>query len=124
MKRHSLYRNSKRIIKLYLSISLISLLIILLLFLSSKNSLEEELNEETRNDLTAFSNVFLEEISQLSTDVFLISDLLNVHDSLFINGQVTEFISEEEKDIIEAEFLVWLGMKQTYDQIRILDNTL
>ena len=123
MKSFKLFRKGTRFIKIFLGLSVLSLLIIFVLFSTQKNSLETDIREQKTNDVAAFSNVFLEELSQLSTDIFLITDLLNVHDSLIINGTSTEFTNQGSRDIIETEFLVWLGMKQTYDQIRVIDNT-
>ena len=42
---------------------------------------------------------------------------------LELEDEKTVFSSVESKEIIETEFLVWLSMKNAYDQIRVLDNT-
>lgn len=118
-----LYRSGRRFINVYLAFIIICFAIIFALFVSASDSLEASIKSETKEDLKSFSNVFSNEIAQLSTDIFLISDLLSVHDSLIINGTSTEFDSEANREIIETEFIVWLGMKQSYDQIRILDNS-
>jgi len=123
MKKFAIYRNGLRFLSIYLGFSIISIAIILFLFSSSKSTLEEDIKIQTENDITSISNVFLEELSQLSTDIFLITDLINVHDSIIINNGSSEFTSGDSKAIIETEFLVWLGMKDAYDQIRFIDNT-
>ncbi len=122
MKKFVIYRKGSRFIKIYLGLTILSILIVFMFFTASRVSLETDIKEQTENDLATYSNIFLEEISQLSTDIFLITDLLKVHDSLIIDNGDTIFISEASRDIVETEFLVWLGMKKSYDQIRILDN--
>jgi len=122
MKKFNFYRKGIRFIKIYAGLAFISLIIFFILFNPSKQNLEEDYKEIAATGLNTFSTVFLDEISQLSTDIFLITDLLNVHDSLVISNGATEFTTEESREIIETEFLVWMGMKQAYDQIRIIDN--
>lgn len=122
MKKNILPHNMKYFSILYISLAIITISMLLIIFNYMRISLSESIIMTTENDVESFSEQFLEEISTVTNDVFLMKDLLKVHDVLVLDDDNTVFITEEGRTIVESEFLVWLSMNNTYDQMRILDN--
>jgi len=123
MKKFAFVRNTKRFLILFLSIFIVLSIVLMTSYESQINRLKKEITTETETQISIFSQTFKDEISEAITNVFLIKDLIYVHDSLILDGDHTVFDNLTSKQIIQNEFSVWLGMKNTYDQMRIIDNT-
>jgi len=102
---------------------LVSVLILVVSYNLQIGRLKTEMKNETETQISTFSQIFKNEISESITNVFLIKDLIYVHDSLILDGEHTVFDNLINKQIVQNEFSVWLGMKNSYDQMRIIDNT-
>lgn len=118
-----LYKNTKRgFILLGLSVFLI-LISSYFLFSSRVNSLEQRLLNSTENDLQLYSNEIDVRIASVATDLLLMEDLILSKDVLIHDEAETTFTSLDSRTAIEEDLMFWMKNRNTYDQIRIIDNT-
>jgi len=95
--------------------------LVLVMFFVQKNQIHENTLLEVRSDLRTYTNEIDSKIANVVTDLLLIEELfLFQSDIEFTEGKIT-FNVEENRESVQEGLISWLGNKNIYDQIRILD---
>lgn len=123
MKNFKWYRNLRRLGIIFVILALTLTSLSGLFYLFERSNIKEDVLITSSNDIDLFNNSFTDKISFINTDVLILKDTVELLNGLYINEGITQFDSEENRELTEEEFLVWLERKNIYDQVRIIDNT-
>jgi len=118
-----LYKNTKRGLIIFGLAALLAVVSMYILFFFRINNLEQKLLDSTISDLKTYSNEIDVRIASVATDLLLMEDLILSKDVLDIVDGKTVFTSLEKRSDIEDDLMFWMKNRNTYDQIRIIDNT-
>ena len=114
-------KNWKTALIRFLITFLIGIFFIGIAYNQNRTAIIEELGTNVEYDIERFAADFERSISDVSTDVFLMRELITYRDSIEINGTEVSFTATHEQARIAAGFMNFLSVKTTYDQIRVID---
>ena len=115
------YRNQKFVTISFTLLMVLGLTIVSFIYTVQRDSYLNDLSLRVENDLYAYAQDFQTQISDASSDIYLIEQIVLTRESFIITDDSVSFINEHEKNRIQVAFLDWLSVEKVYDQIRIID---
>jgi len=100
---------------------IVGLTVISLVFIMQRSSYLSKIQLQTENDIYSYSQDFESKITEISSDVFLIKQMIMTRDSFEIVDNEVRFTSPHELERIKVSLMDWMLVKTIYDQIRVID---
>jgi len=115
------FRSKKLSTIIFTSFMVIGLTVISFVFTIQRDNYLNEIYLQSENDIYSYSQNFEGKITEISSDIFLVKQMIMTRDSFILDSGEVQFVSDHELTRIEVSLMDWMSVKTIYDQIRIID---
>jgi diguanylate cyclase (GGDEF)-like protein len=114
------YHDFKKGVLYFTVMSIISVVLILIIFLLQLRTVQTSVSETLKTDLNAFSINIDNQVGFVASDILLMEDIITNRNSLILSGDSLDFDSQLSKEEMENDLIDWITIHSVYDQIRII----